>query len=323
MKLSIIIPVYNVAAFLPETLQSVLGQAFRDFELILVDDGSNDGSGDICDRCAASDSRVRVLHQQNAGVSAARNRGVAAATGDYIGFVDSDDIIEQDMFAVLTAVAEEENADVVQCQHDRSPELNGLRRSDSREYLNGEALVKRIFTKSGGDYTNQVALWSKIYRRALFEGITFPVGRTYEDEQETYKLCLKAEKIVEVPDVLYHYIKRENSIITGISSVKMLHKQAALLDRLHYLPQRMPELKENCAVSFLRFSENVLCRMYQQGDLEETKKAIGVLLSQKKQLPLSKYEKIYLPCLKTKWGRKWILQKNFEPIQRILRGFKK
>lgn len=324
MKLSIIIPVYNVAAFLPETLECVLGQTFRDFELLLIDDGSTDESGEICDRYAQKDNRVRVIHQKNMGVSAARNTGVAAATGEYIGFVDSDDITEADMFDVMLQIAQKENADIVQCQHDREYQLNGLPRTQTRETLDGPAFVRRMFTKTGGAYTNEVALWSKIYRRELFAGITFPVGRTYEDEQETYKLCLKAEKIIETQDVLYHYIKRENSIITGVSAKKMLHKQAALLDRLLYLPTQLPDLAQKCAESFLRFSESILCQMYKQGDKQETDQAIDVLVAQKKRLKpyLNKYERLYLPALKRNWARNVILKNDFEPIQNQIRRLK-
>jgi hypothetical protein len=199
-----------------------------------VDAGSADGSGEICDCYAARDVRVRVIHQKNAGVSAARNAGVAAAKGDFIGFTDSDDIIEADMYAVMMKLQEAYGADVVQCQHDRADCINGNPRAAEMTFLDGEGFVWRMFTKTGGDYTNQVALWSKVYRRELFEGITFPVGRVYEDEQETYKLCLKAGKIVETPDILYHYIKRENSIITGISARKMLKNPEHLLDHQAY-----------------------------------------------------------------------------------------
>lgn len=316
MKLSIIIPVYNVAQWLPDTIESVLIQSFRDFELILVDDGSTDGSGEICDRYAEKDSRVRVIHQKNAGVSAARNAGVAAAAGKYIGFVDSDDIIETDMYAVMMALAVKYHADIVQCRHDRANALNGAKRSDDTETMNGETFVRRMFTKRGSDYTNQVALWSKIYRCGLFKGIVFPVGRVYEDEQETYKLCLKAQRIVETPDVLYHYIKRENSIITGVSAKKMLDKQQALLDRLDYLPRRMPELEKQCCESFLRFSENILCQLYLAGEKTAVDQAIAVLLSQRKRLKpwMNQYERLYLPMLKI--AKRWILGNDFEPIQR-------
>lgn len=318
MQLSIIIPVYNVKNFLAAAIESVLAQSFRDFELILVDDGATDGSGEICDDYAQKDSRVKVIHQKNAGVSAARNAGVAAARGAYIGFTDSDDIIEKDMYQVMMSLAEEHHADVVQCEHDRSSTLNGACRSGEITIMDGEAFVRRIFTKKGGRYTNQVALWSKVYRRALFDGIVFPVGRTYEDEQETYKLCLKAKIIVETTDVLYHYIKRENSIITGISARKMLDKQAALLDRLYYLPERIPDLRTNCAEVFLSFSKGILCRMYQAGEKEAAKKGMKILQKEKKQIKcaMTKSDKFYFPLLRLCPG--WILKNDFAPIQKML-----
>lgn len=317
MKLSIIIPVYNVAAYLPAAIDSVLSQTFRDFELILVVDGATDSSGDICDGYAAQDNRVRVIHQKNAGVSAARNAGVAAAKGDYIGFTDSDDIIETDMFQRLMELAEQYGADVVQCEHDRSDCLNGSPRSANVEIMDGEAFVRRIFTKEGGRYTNQVALWSKIYRRELFDGIVFPAGRTYEDEQETYKLCLKAKTLVETTDILYHYIKRENSIITGISAKKMLDKQAALLDRLYYLPEKMPDLLENCARVFLGYSKRILCEMWKAEEKQAAKEAIRVLLQHKKQWKpfMSKNERLYFPLLRICPG--WVLKNDFLPIQKL------
>lgn len=317
MNLSIIIPVYNVAAWLPETIDSVLAQTYRDFELILVDDGATDGSGEICDQYVARDNRVRVIHQKNAGVSAARNAGVAAAKGEYIGFTDSDDIVERDMYAVMMALAEKHNADVVQCLHDRAGTLNGAARTDAVEIMDGVAFVRRMFTRTGGDYTNQVALWSKVYRREMFEGITFPVGRVYEDEQETYKLCLNAKILVETPNILYHYIKRENSIITGISAKKMLDKQLALLDRMNYLPQQIPDLEKQCCESFLRYSEVILCELYIGKEEDALKIGVQTVLAQQKRLIpwLNKYERLYIPVLKWKWTRRVILGNEFEPIQ--------
>ena len=324
-KLSIVVPVYNVSQWVPVMIGSVLNQLYRDWELILVDDGSTDGSGQICDSYCAEDNRIRVIHQKNAGVSVARNVGVAAASGEFIGFVDADDIIEPDMYALMTAVAEKYGADIVQCQHDRTDTFNGSQRSSEATLLDGEGFVRRMFTKTGGHYTNQVALWSKVYRRNLFDGILFPEGRVYEDEQETYKLCLKADIIVEIPDILYHYIKRENSIITGVSAKKMLDKQQALLDRMHYLPQRVPELEKECCRSFLQFSEYILCRLYESGELGAVKLAVDVLLKEKERLRawINKYERIYLPALR--WGktRAFILKNDFEPIQKCISIFMK
>lgn len=323
MKLSIIIPVYNVAPWLPETVDSVLNQSFRDFELILVDDGATDGSGEICDRYAAQDSRVVVIHQKNAGVSAARNAGVAAARGEFVGFTDSDDIIEKDMYAAMISLAEKHNAEVVQCQHDRADTLNGAVRSEGIRVMSGDDFVRRMFTKSGGDYTNQVSLCTKIFQRRLFENIVFPVGQVYEDEQETYKLCLKAVRLAETDDILYHYIKRENSIITGVSARKLLDKQKALADRVHYLPERCPELTEKCVRSYFNYCQMMLCQLYEAGEKEALRQGIRALKAEKKHLKasLSRYEKIYWPFLGRMDG--WILKNDFAPIQKLAAKLKK
>ena len=325
MKLSIIIPVYNVRQWLEETVNSVLNQTFRDFELILVDDGATDGSGELCDAFALADSRVRVIHQENAGVSAARNAGLDAAKGEFIGWVDSDDIIEADMFAQLISLAEKHDADIVQCQHDRACTLNADARSDAAEMLSGPDFVRRMFTKQGGAYTNQVSLCSKMFRRNLFDDIRFPAGQVYEDEMQTYKVCLKAAKIAETEDVLYHYVKRENSIITGETHRKLLDKQKALADRLDYLPSKMPELEALCARSFLGFSANILCQMYQQDDMSSVQQCMDVLFAHKSIIKkhANKYERIYLPLLKRKRGRHWVLSNNFEPIQKMMGRLKK
>ena len=323
MKLSIIIPVYNVADWLPDTLDSVLAQTFRDFELILVDDGATDGSGEICDSYAARDARVRVIHQKNAGVSAARNTGVAAARGEYIGFTDSDDIIEKDMYAVMMSLAEKHNADVVQCQHDRANTLNAMDRQEDVLLMTGEAFVRRIFKKTGRNYTNQVSLCTKVFRKTLFEGVFFPNGQVYEDEQETYKLCLKAVRLVETQDILYHYIKRENSIITGESPRKRLDKQKALADRLHYLPQRLPDLEEACARSYLSYSQRMLCRLCEEGEKDALRQGIRALKAEESRVRpvFTRYEKIYWPFLGRLDG--WILKNEFAPIQNLAAKIKK
>ena len=152
----------------------------------------------------------------------------------------------------------------------------------------------------------------------MFKGITFPVGQVYEDEQETYKLCLKAKTLVETTDVLYHYIKRENSIITGISAKKMLDKQAALLDRLYYLPQRLPDTQKHCAEVFLSYSRRILCEMYQAGETEAAKKGIRVLLKHKKQYKavMTKNDRLYFPLLRLCPG--WVLKNDFIPLQKLL-----
>lgn len=322
--LSIIIPIYNVEQYLPKTLENVLDQSFEEFELILVDDGSTDNSGKICDEFAYNDSRIKVIHQENAGVSAARNTGIKVALGKYIGFVDSDDLIENNMYNIMVNIAEKECADIVQCSHNRLSAVQNIKASGKVRIIDGVTFVRELFDYRGGDYTNQVALWSKIYRRELFSGIHFPDGRTYEDEQETYKLCLKAKKLVLIPDELYHYVMRENSIITGVSAKKVLDKQLALIDRLDYLPKQLPDLTENCATALINYSETILCKMYQAKEKDSLIMAISNLKQCKKIIIpyLNKYERLYLSLLSNNIGRRWVLENNFEPIQKLIRRIK-
>ena len=183
MKLSIIIPVYNVNEYLKNTIENVLAQIYQDYELILVDDGSTDGSSEICDFFAEKDRRIRVIHQRNQGVSAARNKGVSAANGEYIGFVDSDDLNEPNMFEIMMSIAVAENADIVQCRHNRKPNILNLKYGNEKRIVDGKTFVRELFSYTGGEYTNQVALWSKVYKKELFQDIRFPDGRTYEYEQ--------------------------------------------------------------------------------------------------------------------------------------------
>lgn len=322
--LSIIIPIYNVEQYLKETLENVLGQSFRQFELILVDDGSTDESANICDHFAKLDSRVCVIHQQNAGVSAARNVGVACAKGKYVGFVDSDDLIEPNMYETLVSIAEQYQADIIQCRHNRLNSVQNTKYSGEKRIIDGYTFVKEIFDYQGKEYTNQVALWSKIYRRELFSGIIFPDGRTYEDEQETYKICLKAQKFIEIPDELYHYVKRDNSIITGISAKKMLDKQLALSDRVNYLPTQIPELKEKCIKSFYTYSIQTLTELYKGNEHNFYKQCKKILLKYREQwFPyINNYDKIYWVMMKIPILESWIMKNDFEPLQRIRRNGK-
>lgn len=131
--LSIIVPIYNSGEYLSATLENVLAQNYEKYELILVDDGSTDGSGALCDEFAERDPRIRVIHQKNAGVSAARNAGLDAAGGEYVGFVDSDDLIEPEMFSTLTGIAAQYDADIVQCRHDRLDSVQGVTYSGGGE----------------------------------------------------------------------------------------------------------------------------------------------------------------------------------------------
>ena len=210
MKLSIIVPVYNVKQYIDKCITSILDQSFKDFELILVDDGSTDSSGDICETYAKLDHRVHVYHQANQGQSVARNFAIRKANGDYIGFVDSDDWIQPEMYERLINAAQDKDADVVVCrlqtvsEEGKIMELLGYEDSFVMDKIKATAEILQ-------DQKMQSFPWNKIYKRNLFDGIEYPVGRIFEDTATTYKLFYKCNKVVCIPYIGYNYRINPNS----------------------------------------------------------------------------------------------------------------
>ena len=218
-KVSLIIPVYNVLAFLDHCLDSVLSQTFKDVEIIVIDDGSTDGGGRLCDAYAERDVRIQVFHTENRGLSAARNLGLEKATGDYVAFLDSDDWIEEDFLQRMVETAESYDSDIVCCRY--SYDYRG-HKEDSQEYrdlllLAGDDIMLAFLTKP---YIGNMA-WNKLYRRALFSDIRYPEGRYYEDIATTYRLMMKAERVVCIPEVLVHYRVRAGSICRSYDLMNM------------------------------------------------------------------------------------------------------
>lgn len=330
MLLSIIIPIYNVEKYLSTTLDCVLNQTFRDFELILVDDGSTDSSGEICDQYAKNDNRIKVIHKKNEGVSEARNVGVATASGDYIGFVDSDDIIEPIMYEHMVKAALDYDCEIVQCEHDRHSTQSNISYEITDENFTistGEKVVGDIFIKTGGRCTNILALWSKIYKRELFDGIIFPYGKVYEDEARTYQVILKARKVGELNVPLYHYVERNNSIITGIAIHKCLDKAWALKDRMDFFRNKNRNLFFKSVSSYLNFLKSTYVNML-KGIVIYTNedKQIQKLLNESYsdfKLVADKYTLIYLFMIKHKIMINWIVKNEFEPIQKIFARIKR
>jgi len=201
--ISVIIPVYNVEIFLKRCIDSVLNQTYPHLEIILIDDGSTDFSGDICDRYAQTDKRVVVAHQKNAGLSAARNRGLDIANGEYIGFVDSDDYIDADMYRVLYNKAVETGSDIVECD---------LRHT----YKNTEDIEKAVrhYDKKDLVCFGRGVAWNKLYRYRLIQetGVRFPAGLIYEDMEFHVKLIPFVNGYEYVDIAPYHYVQRKKSL---------------------------------------------------------------------------------------------------------------
>lgn len=245
--ISVIVPVYKAEEYLPRCLNSILRQTWSDLQVILVDDGSVDGSGAICDDYAAKDSRVQVIHQPNGGVSKARNAGLDAATGDWIGWVDSDDWIDPDMFRCLLETALSAQADVCVCgRYEEMPKRTGFFGWQQPALLDQRAAVKALLEAQVLDD----ALYDKLWKRELFEGIRFPEGKTYEDLATVYRLFCKAERVFCLSDPKYHYRHRPGSIMGDASfSNRMNHYDFARRrydDLIGLFPEFGELLEERC-----------------------------------------------------------------------------
>ena len=211
--ISIIIPAYNSGKYLGACLDSVKGQLFTDWELIIVDDGSSDDTGIIADSYACSDSRIRVIHKTNGGVSAARNEGIEAARGRYLSFMDSDDRIEKTYLEELYSHAIQSGADITQCSfffEDEDGKKTMDPNSIDADYKDNSEILKAFFNGHWGDI--RISPWSKLYSRETFADIRYDTSlRIYEDAFYVYQCCRKAETAHSFKKPLYVYVQHEQS----------------------------------------------------------------------------------------------------------------
>lgn len=244
--ISIVVPVYNVENYLSQCIESLLVQTHSNVEIILVDDGSTDGSGAICDSFAAQDNRISVIHQENGGLSAARNAGIKAAAGSYIGFIDSDDFADKDMFAALLEAAVHNHADVAACGRyitDDEGNVTGKEFTLPERKTYGSADAMEQILLSG---ELDVAAWDKLFRADLFDNIEFPVGRINEDAAIIFHILAKTISIVHVGKPFYYYRTRGGSITkSGYKPNKLQALEHAQMIT-EFVCGKYPELKCAC-----------------------------------------------------------------------------
>lgn len=213
-KISIIVPVYNVKNYIDRVINCLINQTYHNLEIILVDDGSTDGSSKLCDKYKKKDNRIKVIHQKNSGVSVARNVGLKHATGEYIGFVDSDDYISLNMYEELYNNLISTNSDISVCSYltfkDKLPNFNV--EGNIKIFDTIDALKDII---SDGVITN--FLWNKLFKREIFENISFPEGKIYEDLYVMPKLIDNASIICFDSKKLYAYYQRNDSYVNSYS----------------------------------------------------------------------------------------------------------
>ena len=205
---SVIVPVYNVRDYLQECWKSIINQTFRNIEIILVDDGSTDGSGELCDELSKQDKRVIVIHRKNGGLSAARNSGIDVCKGEYITFVDSDDVIAPNMMEVLVSAINETGADVVQCESIRyEKDFDEIELGDNKFQVKtfpGNAFV--------GSESYKDVSWAKLYKRSVWSKRRFMEGIIHEDYALTYKLMYESSLVAYIGETLYYARIRPGSI---------------------------------------------------------------------------------------------------------------
>ena len=210
-NLSIIVPVYKAEQYIHECVDSILNQIYTDFELILIDDGSPDNCGRICDEYARKDNRIKVIHQKNSGVSVARNKGVEVSTGKYISFVDSDDYISPEMYSTLMDTALSSDADIIKCGYQEFDNLGlgRIRKFDRKlDYIESkEAILKCYF-----EGVLFVVVWNAIYKRELVQSVKYPIGLIAEDNYVSGMYLARASKVCIVDKVLYFYRYNESGL---------------------------------------------------------------------------------------------------------------
>ncbi len=244
--ISVIVPVYKVEAYLDQCVQSIVDQTYKNLEIILVDDGSPDNCGAMCDAWAQKESRIKVIHQANAGAGAARNHGLRKAHGDLIAFVDSDDYLASNMYAHLYSFIES-GADIAECGHIDVTEDNisfPEYSADAVTYTAEEAMRCHI-----QDTAFRQLIWNKLYRREMVSGVFFPEGKKIDDEFFTYQVLGNASKLIRSCCCCYAYRQQAGSVMHNLDSSKRLQAVDAKVQRHQYVNQHFPVLVADSLVN--------------------------------------------------------------------------
>ena len=276
--ISVIVPVYRVEKYLERCVKSILSQTYKNLEVILVDDGSPDQCPAICDACAEKDARVKVIHQENKGLSGARNAGIDAASGEYLAFVDSDDYVSPHFIAELYQLLQDTGCAIGQCRFSYVKGDGLVEEGDSAFCIyRGESLMEQLYGPEE-KATCFVVAWNKLYRAELFKetGIRYPEGRIHEDEATTYRLFHEAKKLAFLDRALYGYYTENGGSITSVFSAKRLQWLTAHEERIAFfkkngyeklLPAAYRKLCDACITFYFRCTEQVK-------DAEELKKEL-------------------------------------------------
>lgn len=286
-KISVIITVYNVEPYLGACLRSVASQTYRNLEILIVDDGSTDKSAEICDAFAEREPRARVIRQENKGPSAARNRGTEEASGAYITYVDGDDILLPDCFALLFRNLKRSRAEISVAGHQTFQKEKELKKKTpvlpDYELLSGKKAAERIIKDHE---TNMITAWGKLYDRRLKPFLHYPEGKIHEDDFTTYKVFYEAERVAVSRAALYGLRTRSGSITDGFS-LKRLEKLEALRESIGWLEERKE--KELSGYAKLLYIKNLEIAWFRVNKYLKTEKALERDLIRAHQKAVQKY----------------------------------
>lgn len=281
---SVIVPIYEVEKYLRKCIDSICNQTYKQLEIILVDDGSTDSCGSICDKYSKVDKRIVVIHKKNGGLSSARNAGLDVASGAYIAFVDADDFVHPQFIEILIGLCEKYECDIAQCDFLTISEQSLILPLNSQRslisYTGKQALHQLCIGKEDVKY---IVAWNKLYKRELFYEIRYPLGKIHEDEFTTYRIIWKAKKMIITNQYLYYYLQRPESIMGRKYSVKRLDALEAFRERLDFLKEN--KLEKEYFATIQKYID-LIERNYKalKDNIENDGDICAILLKEKQQL---------------------------------------
>ncbi|MBO5397964.1 MAG: glycosyltransferase family 2 protein [Clostridia bacterium] len=299
--ITIVVPVYKVEQYLKKCVDSIINQTYKNLEIILVDDGSPDNCGNMCDEYANLDSRVKVIHKENGGLSSARNAGIEIAKGKYISFVDSDDYITNDYIEFLYNLILTNNVKVSICSHTVIYDTGLVLEKATNEHsvIDTKTAIERILYDEGLD----TSAWAKLYETKLFENIKYPNGKLFEDSATTCKILCECDKVAIGSKSKYFYLIRNNSITkTNFSSNKM-DLITSTKDMGEYVLNKYPDLKKavNRRIMYAYLSTLSQLANSKEKHLEEQKELLDYIKKYRKEVladkRIKKRDRLALHCL--------------------------
>ena len=280
--ISVIVPIYNVEDYLERCVDSIINQTYKNLEIILVDDGSQDNCPQMCDDYAKKDSRIKVVHKKNGGLSDARNAGMKVATGEYVSFIDSDDYVSLDFYETLFQTMIDNDSDIVECS------IVKFYENEKFDEYSDDQMIKNFNTVDGleeliNENSFHQYVWNKLYKSSIALDIPYEVSKLNEDDFWTYQIFGRAKRVTRLNRTLYYYFQRSSSIMGNGYNIRRLDEIEGKANRQKYIEKYFPSLvvqsKLNLYATCIFSYQSVL--KYMNG--EDKKKASKIIRKYRKQ----------------------------------------